>query len=85
MKKRATAKAEKHRAEDAQDQTDTRLKGLLDLASEWYWEQDADYRFTVITGAAFTRAKLSPQRGLAARRPAAIAHRHQSVGTPVRR
>ena len=64
MKKGVTASAEKQHAGNAPDQIDTRLKGLLDLASEWYWEQDANYRFTVITGAAYEKAGLSLQRCL---------------------
>ena len=31
---------------------DERLKSLLELSSDWYWEQDERYRFTQIVGGA---------------------------------
>jgi len=34
-------------------QCEDRLKCILDLSTEWYWEQDENHRFTVITGAGF--------------------------------
>lgn len=38
-----------------------RLKALLELSSEWYWEQDEHYRFTRITGAA-RKSGVRPER-----------------------
>src|SRR5581483_7537246 len=35
---------------------DERLKSLLDLSSEWYWEQDENFRFRQITGGAFAKS-----------------------------
>ena len=29
-----------------------RLEDLFELSSEWYWEQDEDCRFTLVTGSA---------------------------------
>ena len=34
---------------------------LLGLSSDWYWEQDEDYSFTLITGEAFGKAGFDPQ------------------------
>src|SRR5262245_52290446 len=33
-----------------------RLKALLELSSEWHWEQDEHYRFTQIAGPALEKA-----------------------------
>ena len=41
-----------------------RLKSVLELSSEWYWEQDESYRFTLIFGAAFGQTGLDPQQSL---------------------
>ena len=38
-----------------------RLSALADLASDWYWEQDAQYRFTDIVGKAHEQARLDPE------------------------
>jgi len=35
-----------------------RFKNLLELSSEWYWEQDENYRFTLLMGAGFGRAGI---------------------------
>src|SRR5260221_6038590 len=38
-----------------------RFKNLLELSSEWYWEQDENYRFTMLTGGGFGRSGIDPQ------------------------
>jgi diguanylate cyclase (GGDEF)-like protein/PAS domain S-box-containing protein len=38
------------RAERALRQSETRFRALTALSSDWYWEQDADLRFTFISG-----------------------------------
>src|SRR5688572_7273141 len=40
---------------------DQRLKSLLDLSAEWYWEQDEQYRFTQLTGGAFEKLGFCAQ------------------------
>jgi diguanylate cyclase (GGDEF)-like protein/PAS domain S-box-containing protein len=39
-------------AQIALTQAQERLRTVLDLSTDWYWEQDEQYRFTVIDGAA---------------------------------
>jgi PAS domain S-box-containing protein len=31
-------------------ESEARFRSLLELSTDWYWEQDAEFRFTVITG-----------------------------------
>ena len=46
-----------------------RLDSLLQLSSDWYWEQDEHYRFTLVVGAALPRRRaLGPRRGSGRRR-----------------
>ncbi len=49
---RATAMAarERQRLEDATVASETRFQALIALSSDWYWEQDAEFRFTRIDG-----------------------------------
>ena len=37
-------------AEQAVRESEARFRSLTDLSSDWYWEQDADYRFTRLEG-----------------------------------
>jgi PAS domain S-box-containing protein len=39
---------EEKRAERALAESEQRLRSLLDLSSDWYWEQDADFRFVTV-------------------------------------
>jgi diguanylate cyclase (GGDEF)-like protein/PAS domain S-box-containing protein len=41
---------ERVRAEEALRASETRFRSLTQLSSDWYWEQDAQFRFTVIAG-----------------------------------
>ncbi len=41
---------ERVRAEEALRESETRFRSLTHLFSDWYWEQDAQFRFTVIAG-----------------------------------
>ncbi|HEY6241742.1 MAG TPA: EAL domain-containing protein [Burkholderiales bacterium] len=45
---------------EALRRSEERFQGLIDLSSEWYWEQDEDYRFTLITGSTLKRAGIDP-------------------------
>ncbi|MFC5499325.1 PAS domain S-box protein [Caenimonas terrae] len=38
-----------------------RLKSVVGTATEWYWEQDADYRFTLFAGG--RNGEINPKRG----------------------
>src|SRR5712671_8038955 len=41
----------KDRSEESQ-RWEERFQNLAELSSEWYWEQDEDCRFTLVTGSA---------------------------------
>jgi diguanylate cyclase (GGDEF)-like protein/PAS domain S-box-containing protein len=41
--------SERRRAEQALRASEERFKSLTELSSDWYWEQDAELRFTLIT------------------------------------
>jgi diguanylate cyclase (GGDEF)-like protein/PAS domain S-box-containing protein len=40
----------RRRAEGALRESEARFRSLTELSSDWYWEQDAQYRFTVLSG-----------------------------------
>ena len=42
--------AARERAEKALLQSEQRFRQLVAMSSDWYWEQDKDFRFTMITG-----------------------------------
>jgi len=42
--------AARERAEKALVQSEQRFRQLVSMSSDWYWEQDRDFRFTLITG-----------------------------------
>ncbi len=42
--------AARERAEKALLQSEQRFRQLVAMSSDWYWEQDRDFRFTMITG-----------------------------------
>lgn len=42
--------AARERAEKALVQSEQRFRQLVEMSSDWYWEQDQDFRFTMITG-----------------------------------
>ncbi len=56
--------AKKRDSGDALRLGEERFNSLLDLSSEWYWEQDENYRFTLITGARFGKTGIDPQQYL---------------------
>src|SRR5882724_12063306 len=49
---------------EAQRPSEERFQGLFDLSSEWYWEQDRSYRFTVMTGANLNSVGIDPKKHL---------------------
>ncbi|MGF6275663.1 diguanylate cyclase (GGDEF)-like protein/PAS domain S-box-containing protein [Massilia sp. UYP11] len=42
--------AARERAEKALLQSEQRFRQLVSMSSDWYWEQDQDFRFTMVTG-----------------------------------
>ncbi|GAB4214591.1 MAG: hypothetical protein Fur007_11080 [Rhodoferax sp.] len=41
---------ERHRTDEQLRQSEARFRALTELSSDWYWEQDAQFRFTRIEG-----------------------------------
>jgi PAS domain S-box-containing protein len=42
---------ERRRADEARRESEERFRSLTMLSSDWYWEQDAEFRFTLVNGA----------------------------------
>ncbi|MBI2297292.1 MAG: EAL domain-containing protein [Betaproteobacteria bacterium] len=49
---------------DALRLSEERLKTMIELSGEWYWEQDENYRFTLIIGAGSAQTGIDPQQYL---------------------
>src|SRR4051812_3498182 len=49
-------------------QHEERFESLIELSSDWYWEQDEAYRFTVIKGGKLKPAALNARKLLGATR-----------------
>ena len=62
--KKSSAKKTKPRVDPRLRQLEQRLEHLIALSSDWYWEQDQDYRFTLFMGTAFDRSGLDTSRML---------------------
>src|SRR4051812_48335276 len=43
-------------------QAEERLELVLELSREWYWEQDENYRFTLLLGAGLDHAGVDQQK-----------------------
>ena len=54
--------AARKRTEQALQESEHRFRRLLALSSDWYWEQDEEFRFTNITGGFFEKGKQDPER-----------------------
>ncbi|TVO67024.1 sensor histidine kinase [Denitromonas ohlonensis] len=46
--------------DEKHDQAAARFRHLLDLSSDWYWEQDAEYRFSAFSDGLAARGNTSP-------------------------
>ncbi len=53
---------QKKLAERALRASEARLKSLVNLSSDWYWEQDQELRFTMIAGRAADERRLQPEQ-----------------------
>jgi len=47
--------------EEALREWEKRFQSLIELSSEWYWEQDEDCRFTLVTGT-LGHSGIDPQK-----------------------
>ena len=59
---------ERTSAEQAVRESEERFRSLTELSSDWYWEQDADYRFTRLEGRFVTGGDEGLQQRLIGRR-----------------
>ncbi|TRZ70499.1 MAG: EAL domain-containing protein [Rhodocyclaceae bacterium] len=50
---------ERNRAKQAMQKSEERFRDLTSMSSDWFWEQDADFRFTEVSGG-ITKAGLDP-------------------------
>ncbi|NNG23451.1 bifunctional diguanylate cyclase/phosphodiesterase [Telluria aromaticivorans] len=51
--------AARERAERALQQSEQRFRQLVSMSSDWYWEQDRELRFTMVTGGFTEKAGVS--------------------------
>jgi len=58
---------DRKRVEQALAESEGRFRGLTRLSSDWYWEQDADYRFTYVSEGLREHFGLDPARLLGER------------------
>ncbi len=56
--------AARERAERALQQSEGRFRQLVSMSSDWYWEQDRELRFTMVTGGFTEKAGLAVERVL---------------------
>jgi diguanylate cyclase (GGDEF)-like protein len=61
-KKNDTKESRPSPSSDALRLSEERFKCHLELSSEWYWEQDENYRFTVLTGSGFENTQTDSRQ-----------------------
>ncbi len=54
--------------ERALRESETRFRSLIELSSDWYWEQDAELRFVATGGATDARGGITPEAHIGKRR-----------------
>ncbi len=59
---------ERVRSEDALRESEARFRSLCELSSDWYWEQDAELRFTTMSGSFTTQGNVLVHNALGRRR-----------------
>ena len=59
---------DRKQAEEKLAQSEKRLTGLLEMSSDWYWEQDEQYRFKHISGGMARSTGIDPKERFGLRR-----------------
>ena len=60
--------SERKRAHQALRESEARFRSLTELSSDWYWEQDREFRFTAWSRGFFEKIGLAPADSLGKRR-----------------
>ncbi|MGB5080831.1 MAG: hypothetical protein WBO23_08815, partial [Burkholderiales bacterium] len=47
-------------AKEALQSSEQRLRSVLEMSSDWYWEQEENLRYTVFSGTTFTETGFKP-------------------------
>jgi PAS domain S-box-containing protein len=58
----------RRQAEAATDESQARFRSLTELSSDWYWEQDKDLRFTLVSRGIQDRIGIAPESFIGKRR-----------------
>jgi len=61
---RAAAELDRRHQELALRTSEERFRHLTELSSDWYWEQDADFRFTLVTSNSKTGERFTAEQTL---------------------
>ncbi len=61
---RAAAELERLHQESVLRTSEERFRHLTELSSDWYWEQDADFRFTLVTSNSNTGERFTAEQTL---------------------
>jgi PAS domain S-box-containing protein len=56
----ANTEQERRNAETALRESEARFRGLTELSSDWFWEQDAEFRFTLVSQGAEGKEAAMP-------------------------
>ncbi|MBL8516327.1 MAG: EAL domain-containing protein [Betaproteobacteria bacterium] len=59
---------ERKKTEKALAESESRFRDLLEMSSDWYWEQDAELRFTVVSEGHIRQLGLNPEDRIGKRR-----------------
>jgi diguanylate cyclase (GGDEF)-like protein/PAS domain S-box-containing protein len=54
--------------EEALRESEARFRSLCELSSDWYWEQDEEFRFTLMSGGVMNKGNFVVQKALGKRR-----------------
>lgn len=56
--------SERKKAEEALRESEERFRSLTALSSQWYWEQDENFRFTLVSRGILEKTGIAPEEGI---------------------